>query len=129
VPVAVLPFTTASGDKADQYFADALTQLIHNKALRISPQASAFRKLLRDIREVGRKLKVSHLLEGCGRGVARLAPVGTKLPEREVLNVPVKWLEGDGGERGAGVLHSRLANVCQNAGHPGFPPTEKADES
>lgn len=70
VPVAVLPFTTASGDKTDQYFADALTQevagqLIHNKALRISPQAStaAFRKQPRDIREIGRKLGVSHVLE------------------------------------------------------------------
>jgi TolB-like protein/Tfp pilus assembly protein PilF len=68
--VAVLPFTTASGDKADQYFADALTQevagqLIHNKALRISPQASAeaFRKQPRDIRDAGRKLGVSHILE------------------------------------------------------------------
>jgi TolB-like protein len=68
VRVAILPFTTASCERADQYFADALTQevaglLIHNKALRISPQASAFRKLPRDIRDVGRKLKVSHLLE------------------------------------------------------------------
>jgi len=68
VPVAVLPFTTTSSDKADQYFADALTQevagqLTHDKALRISPQASAFRKLPRDIRDVGRKLGVSHLLE------------------------------------------------------------------
>src|ERR1035441_6932170 len=70
VRVAVLPFTTTSSDKADQYFADALTQevagqLIHNKALRISPLASAakFRKQPRDIRDVGRKLGVSHLLE------------------------------------------------------------------
>jgi eukaryotic-like serine/threonine-protein kinase len=70
VPVAVLPFTTPSGDQAEQYFADALTQevagqLIHNKALRISPQstAAAFRKLPRDIRDVGRKLQVSHVLE------------------------------------------------------------------
>jgi TolB-like protein len=75
VPVAVLPFTTASGDKADQYFADALTQLIHNKALRISPQASAFRKLLRDIREVGRKLKVSHLLEAVVEALRVLHPL------------------------------------------------------
>jgi TolB-like protein len=70
VPVAVLPFTITNGDKADQYFADALTQevagqLTHNKALRISPQAAvaAFRKQPRDIREAGRKLGVSHLLE------------------------------------------------------------------
>jgi hypothetical protein len=127
VPVAVLPFTTASGDKADQYFADALTQLIHNKALRISPQASAFRKLLRDIREVGRKLKVSHLLEAVVEALRVLRPLEQNYQSGKFSMC--RWLEGDGGERGVGVLHSRLANVCQNAGHPGFPPTEKADES
>jgi hypothetical protein len=50
-------------------------RLIHNKALRISPQASAFRKLLRDIREVGRKLKVSHLLEAVVEALRVLHPL------------------------------------------------------
>ncbi len=70
VPIAVLPFTNVSSEKAGQYFADALTQeasgeLTHNKALRLSPQASAavFRKMPRDLPYIGRKLNVSYLLE------------------------------------------------------------------
>ena len=68
--IAVLPFSDASGDSANQYFVDGLTEeftgeLARLKTLRVTSRSAAvlFRKQPRNLRDIGRQLKVSHLLE------------------------------------------------------------------
>ena len=69
--IVVLPLKNLSADPANQYFSDGLTDEItdaisHLKRLRVISRASAFalRGTAGDIREVGRKLNVSNVLEG-----------------------------------------------------------------
>ncbi|HEX4229224.1 MAG TPA: hypothetical protein VHZ07_11175 [Bryobacteraceae bacterium] len=87
--IAVLPFANLTADPANQYFSDGLADEITDslgrfKTLRVIARASAFHfKGKRvDVREVGRLLHVSHVVEGsCERSgdsiriVARLERV------------------------------------------------------
>jgi len=69
--IVVLPFTNLSTDPTGQYFSDGLTDEITDslarfKTLRVIARSSAFQfkgKTI-DIREVGRLLNVTHVLEG-----------------------------------------------------------------
>ena len=68
--LAVLPFTNLSADPADQYFSDGLTDEVRDslarlKALRVIARSSTslFKKEPRNLRDIGRQLHVSHLLE------------------------------------------------------------------
>jgi TolB-like protein len=70
VSIAVLPFSDANGDSANQYFVDGLTEeftseLARLKTLRVTSRSAAvlFRKQPRNLRDIGRQLKASHLLE------------------------------------------------------------------
>src|SRR5688572_6047893 len=72
--VAVLPFASFSQDKEDEYFADGLTEeVIHSlaqvPALKVAARTSAFyfKGKNEDLREVGRQLGVSHVIEGSVR--------------------------------------------------------------
>jgi serine/threonine-protein kinase len=69
--IAVLPFTNLSPDPAGQYFSDGLTDEITDslarlKTLRVIARSSAFqfKGKTTDIREVGRLLNVTNVLEG-----------------------------------------------------------------
>ncbi len=69
--IVVLPFKNLSADPANQYFSDGLSDEItetisHLKPLRVIARASAYqlRNMAGDVREVGRQLHVSHVLEG-----------------------------------------------------------------
>ena len=69
--IAVLPFTDLTGDPADQYFSDGLTDEITDslariKTLRVMARSSAyqFKGKAVDVREVGRLLGVTNVLEG-----------------------------------------------------------------
>ena len=69
--IAVLPFVNLSGDSADLYFSDGLTDEIADalgrfKNLRVTARASAFqfRSRTADIRDVGSQLGVANILEG-----------------------------------------------------------------
>lgn len=69
--IVVLPFTSLSADPSKEYFADGLTdeitgQLVRTQSLRVVARTSAFvfKGRRTDIREVGRQLKVTHVLEG-----------------------------------------------------------------
>jgi serine/threonine protein kinase len=71
VSIAVLPFENLSGDPANQYFSEGLTDEITDslarvKALRVIARSSAFqfkgKKV--DVREVGKLLNVTNVLEG-----------------------------------------------------------------
>ena len=74
VSVAVLPFASFSQSKDDEYFADGLTEeVIHSLAqvpgLNVAARTSAFyfKGRNEDLREVGRRLGVSHVVEGSVR--------------------------------------------------------------
>ena len=69
--IVVLPFKNLSADPANQYFSDGLTDEItetisHLKPLRVIARASAYqlRNMAGDVREVGRQLHVTDVLEG-----------------------------------------------------------------
>lgn len=69
--VAVLPFTDLSADQANRYFSDGLTDEITDslarvKGLRVIARSSAFqfKGKTADVREVGRLLGVSNVIEG-----------------------------------------------------------------
>ena len=72
--VAVLPFASFSEGKEDEYFADGLTEeVIHSLAqvpgLNVAARTSAFyfKGRNEDLREVGRRLGVTHVVEGSVR--------------------------------------------------------------
>jgi serine/threonine protein kinase/Flp pilus assembly protein TadD len=78
--VAVLPFANMSADAENEYFTDGMAEEIINaltkiQSLRVASRTSsfAFKGKNEDIGEIGRKLKVSAVLEGSVR------KVGTKL--------------------------------------------------
>src|SRR6267143_3199624 len=74
--VAVLPFTNMSADPDNEYFADGIAEEIINalfniESLRVASRTSSFsfKGKNDDIGEIGRKLKVSAVLEGSVRKV------------------------------------------------------------
>jgi TolB-like protein/Tfp pilus assembly protein PilF len=84
--IVVLPFASASGDSADEYFADGLTEeIIHALAglsgLHVVSRTSAFqfKNHQRDIREIGRLLGVGVALEGSVRRDGATVRVSVRL--------------------------------------------------
>ena len=72
--IAVLPFSNLTPETGQQYFCDGLTEEITSAlaavpGLRVTARTSAFvfRDGVTDVREVGRRLGVSHVLEGSVR--------------------------------------------------------------
>ena len=69
--IAVLPFSNLSADPEQEYFCDGMAEeiinaLTHIEGLRVVARTScfAFKGKHDDIREIGRKLNVDHVLEG-----------------------------------------------------------------
>ncbi len=69
--IAVLPFANLSGDPEQEYFCDGMAEeiinaLTHVKGLRVVARTScfAFKGKHEDVRDIGRKLNVDHVLEG-----------------------------------------------------------------
>jgi TolB-like protein/Flp pilus assembly protein TadD len=74
ISIAVLPFANLSDDPSNQYFCDGLAEELINtlaklEQIRVVARTSAFsfRGKESDVREIGRKLKVSTVLEGSVR--------------------------------------------------------------
>jgi TolB-like protein/Flp pilus assembly protein TadD len=72
--IAVLPFSNLSADPEQEYFCDGMAEeiinaLTHLEGLRVVARTScfAFKGKHDDIREIGRKLNVDHVLEGSVR--------------------------------------------------------------
>jgi len=72
--IAVLPFTNMSADQEQEYFCDGMTEeiinaLTHINDLKVIARTSSFmfKGRQEDMREIGRKLDVEHLLEGSVR--------------------------------------------------------------
>ncbi len=72
--IAVLPFVNMSGDQENEYFSDGLTEELLNvlaqlKDLQVAGRTSsfAFKGKDEDLRVIGEKLSVAHILEGSVR--------------------------------------------------------------
>ena len=72
--IAVLPFANMSADPEQEYFCDGIAEDIINALTRVRnlrvvarTSAFAFKEQNADIREIGEKLNVSHVLEGSVR--------------------------------------------------------------
>jgi serine/threonine protein kinase/cytochrome c-type biogenesis protein CcmH/NrfG len=84
--IAVLPFTNLSPDKENEYFSDGLAEeiinaLSHVSGLRVTARSSSFSFRGKDVEmsEIGRKLRVEHLLEGSVRKAGNRIRVTTQL--------------------------------------------------
>src|SRR5687767_2090748 len=84
--VAVLPFANMSADPENEYFTDGMAEEIINalskiQSLRVASRTSAFafKGKNEDIGEIGRKLKVSTVLEGSVRKIGNRLRIGAQL--------------------------------------------------
>jgi len=84
--IAVLPFANLSADKENEYFSDGLAEdvidaLTRVPGLQVTARTSsfAFRGREADVREIGTKLNVSHILEGSVRKAGNRVRVTAQL--------------------------------------------------
>ncbi|MCG2587209.1 adenylate/guanylate cyclase domain-containing protein [Rhodohalobacter sulfatireducens] len=84
--IAVLPFTNYSREKDTEYFSDGITEEIINalttiKDLKVASRTSvfAYKKEIKDVREIGKELNVSTVLEGSVRKVGNKIRVTAQL--------------------------------------------------
>jgi TolB-like protein len=84
--VAVLPFANLSGDPAQEFFSDGMTEEILNVLVKIPDlqvaartSVFAFKGQAGDVREIGRKLGVTHIVEGSIRRDATTIRVTAQL--------------------------------------------------
>ena len=88
--LAVLPFTNMSGDPEQEYFADGITEDIITDCSKISGlfviarnSTFTFKKQSIDIKDVGRKLGVRHVLEGSVRRAGMKVRINVQLIDAE----------------------------------------------
>ena len=84
--IAVLPFANLSADKENEYFSDGLAEeiinaLAHMPNLKVAGRTSSFFFRGKDVEfeEIGRRLKVDHILEGSVRKAANRIRVTAQL--------------------------------------------------
>lgn len=84
--IAVLPFANMSADPESEYFTDGMAEELINalskiQSLRVASRTSsfAFKGKNEDIGEIGRKLKVSTVLEGSVRKIGNKLRIGAQL--------------------------------------------------
>ncbi len=84
--LAVLPFTNMSGDPEQEYFADGITEDIITDVSKLSGlfviarnSSFTFKKQNVDVKEVGRKLGVRHVLEGSVRKAGQKVRINVQL--------------------------------------------------
>ena len=87
--IAVLPFANLSAEKENEYFSDGLAEdvidaLTQVPGLRVMARTSSFsfRGKETDVREIGARLNVDHILEGSVRRSGRDGCTGTRTPGR-----------------------------------------------
>jgi adenylate cyclase len=88
--LAVLPFDNMSGDPEQEYFADGITEDVITDVSKISGlfviarnSSFAFKKQSVDIKDVGRKLGVRHVLEGSVRKSGMRVRINVQLIDAE----------------------------------------------
>src|SRR5262249_40095644 len=87
--IAVLPFRNLSNDPANEYFSDGLSEellnvLAQNRGLRVAARSSAFQFKDKNVelKEIGKSLNVSTILEGSVRKSGKMVRISA-----EVVNV------------------------------------------
>jgi TolB-like protein len=143
--VAVLPFANLSGDPAQEFFSDGMTEEILNVLvkipdLKVAARTSvfAFKGQGGDIREIGKKLGVTHVVEGSVRRdgaqiriTAQLIRVSdgfhvwSETYDREVKSVFA--VQDDIAKRIAGQLKGSLAKAEAPAARVDIDPAAYAD--
>ena len=95
--LAVLPFANLSADKENEYFSDGLAEdiidaLTQVPGLRVMARTSAFafRGKEADVREIGARLDVEHILEGSVRRAGNRLRVTAQLVKCERRVSPVE---------------------------------------
>jgi len=88
--LAVLPFTNMSGDPEQEYFADGITEDIITDVSKISGlfviarnSSFTYKKQHVDVKEVGRKFGVRHVLEGSVRKAGMKVRINVQLIDAE----------------------------------------------
>jgi len=88
--IAVLPFVNMSADPAQGYFSDGMTEEIINALVKVDGLAVAartsvftFKDHSEDVREIGRRLGVTHVLEGSVRSQGEQVRITTQLIDVE----------------------------------------------
>ena len=88
--IAVLPFKNLSTDEENEYFAEGLTEELHNVLVRIPElkvagrtSANAFKDTEEDLRSVGEQLGVATILEGSVRKSGDQVRISTNLVKVE----------------------------------------------
>ena len=86
IPQPVVPFANMSADPENEYFTDGMAEELINalskiQSLRVASRTSsfAFKGKNEDIGEIGRKLKVSTVLEGSVRKIGNRLRIGAQL--------------------------------------------------
>jgi len=143
--VAVLPFANLSGDPAQEFFSDGMTEEILNVLvkipdLKVAARTSvfAFKGQGGDVREIGKKLGVTHIVEGSVRRdgaqiritaqLIRVADgfhVWSETYDREVKSVFA--VQDDIAKRIAGQLKGSLTKVEAPAARTDIDPVVYAD--
>jgi len=88
IMLAVLPFENLSSGKKYDYFSDGLTEEMITQLARLSPErlgviartsAMQYRSTKKSVRQIGRELGVSYVLEGSVRRAGRRVRIGAQL--------------------------------------------------
>ncbi len=88
ITLVVLPFENLSGDKEQEYFSDGLTDEMIAQLARLNPtelsviartSAMKYKATTKTVAEIGRELRVSHLVEGSVRRAAGRVRVTAQL--------------------------------------------------
>ncbi len=96
----VLPFENLSGDAAQEYFSDGLTEEMITQLSRLNPErlgviartsSMKYKGVRKSIREIGREVGVSHVLEGSVRRGAERVRITAQLIQ--VLDETHIWAE------------------------------------
>ena len=84
--IAVLPFVNMSADPDNEYFSDGISEEILNALVRVEglkvtarTSSFAFKGQNLDVREIGRQLNVTYLLEGSVRKIGKRVRVTAQL--------------------------------------------------
>ena len=130
--IAVLPLTNLSGDPAQDYFADGMTELLIDdlariRALRVISRTSAmqYRGSKKSLKEIARALKVEAVLEGSVQRVGDRVRISADLVE--VASDRHVWVESyERDVRDMLALQSEVARTIASAVQIRLTPQEQA---
>lgn len=130
--IAVLPFTNMSPDRENEYFSDGISEEILNALTRIEglhvtarTSSFAFKNLNMDVREIGKKLGVSLILEGSIRKSGNMVRITAQLVKAsDGFHL---WTETwDRELRGIFIVQDEIATTIAERINTGLVPERKA---